>query len=76
MIASRCRSVRAADEGHDGREQLLGALAPTMPQALVLIIFVPDSRRGRVPFEVGRIELDFPEIGVIQDPLSVRDSRG
>ena len=51
---------------------MLGALEPAVAQALVFIIFVPDSRRSRVTFEVGRVELDFPEIGVIQDPLSVR----
>ena len=37
---------RAADEGHDRRKQLLGALAPAVAQALVFIIFVPDSRRS------------------------------
>lgn len=51
---------------------MLGALEPAVAQALVFIIFVPDSRRSRVTVEVGRVELDFPEIGVIQDPLSVR----
>ena len=43
-----------------------------LAQTLIFLIFVPDGRRSRVTLKIGRVQLDFPKVGVMQGPLSVR----